>query len=409
MTKQAEVTTNDNHSYDDLIVLLQQSSSIAGRTYADIDDSHTYTPADEVFGGVEVCADGTDVRGTKIHKCTTSNDKGEYLITRLLPGDYTVSWNLPEGYTEGYSTAGTIERATSRETVGKGSLQDESITDTQITTITIAQGDHGVNYDFATRFVACPEPIVWSVGAYPAETTDDSITITGSVTSLNTKFAVNGTYTKVSNDTFEVPFALQNGQNILKLSVFNKYAVCKQEKLITITKKQKTYTKEYTAKGSQDFVKKCDDISKGSTETYTVSITKSATATTPEEALAKAKTLAEQAVADDIKANGQKYADDQGTCTQVIFTGEYTAKGFKDFTSSICKAGETPKLERYTSTITKTAAADTQAKADQKAKELAEQAVIDDIQNNGQKNADTYGICEKKEVIIPPIPVLPHT
>lgn len=96
---QVEVTTTDNHAYDEIMPVLRDRSSIAGRTYIDTDDSKTYTIRDQIIRNTEVCATGTDTTGTAIDICQTSNDQGEYVISGLLPGNYQVQWNTPSTYT----------------------------------------------------------------------------------------------------------------------------------------------------------------------------------------------------------------------------------------------------------------------------------------------------------------------
>ncbi len=124
-----------------------------------------------------------------------------------------------------------------------------------------------------------------------------------------------------------------------------------------------------------------------------------------------AEKLAEELVKDYFATNtrktaGQKQAND--TCVQTVFTGSATVTGSQIFMPT-CTADETGNPIAYETEKTLTATGATLEEAKANAEKLAQDAVDEDIQKNGQSYADLAGICTKKEVPVPPIPELPHT
>ncbi|USN56441.1 MAG: hypothetical protein H6766_05285 [Candidatus Peribacteria bacterium] len=106
-TPSPEVTTTDNHAYDTITPVLKDHSSIAGRTYIDVDGSQSYTSFDQVMRDTRVCISGIDVMGGIIDQCQDTNNEGEYVISGLLPGTYELLW-IPTSLTGSYSSAGTL-------------------------------------------------------------------------------------------------------------------------------------------------------------------------------------------------------------------------------------------------------------------------------------------------------------
>lgn len=87
---------------------------------------------------------GTTFTGVSVTLTTTTDNNGDYLFANLLPGDYEISYPVLDDYLEITSRAGTIESMVT----GQGSYEDASVPTTQIRSISLGEGEHGVDYDF---------------------------------------------------------------------------------------------------------------------------------------------------------------------------------------------------------------------------------------------------------------------
>lgn len=158
----------------------------------------------------------------------------------------------------------------------------------------------------------------------------------------------------------------------------------------------------------------CPENFTGTDVVFSHTETATATGSTQQEAnnnaLTQAKSLVDAYMSSLTgQQTAQAYANEHGKCLQQVFTGSYTATGSQDFIRNTCLDGYKGESVTYTTTITKTATASTQEKADQMAKVAAESALAQYITENGQSYVDMYGVCTKKEIIVPPIAGLPRT
>ncbi|MBS9775279.1 sortase, partial [Candidatus Gracilibacteria bacterium] len=142
----------------------------------------------------------------------------------------------------------------------------------------------------------------------------------------------------------------------------------------------------------------CEKNFIGSNVTYTATATKTATAETQAKADELATTAAQSAVDEDILANGQNFANTNGTCTQTTFeaTKSFTAK--ETVEKNDCKVGEIPSKVEVSITKEATATADTQVKADEKALDEATKLAKTELEKIKQTEANKNGTCKKKAI-----------
>ncbi len=127
----------------------------------------------------------------------------------------------------------------------------------------------------------------------------------------------------------------------------------------------------YSAAVSGTYQKQCDAGGTGTSHTYTVN----AGAYTSSISQADA----DQQAQNDVTANGQTYANNAGTCTW------YNTVQSANFQKNNCAPGGTGSTHTYTVAAGTYSSTISQADANQKA--------VDDVNANGQNNANTIGIC----------------
>ncbi len=124
-----------------------QISSIAGRVYADDDQSGAFNGT-EGIGGVTLTLTGTDLYGNAIPAGTTAttNPDGTYSFTGLPPSDatgYTITETQPNGYSDfdesAGSSGGTVDNTGYSNTAAHNA----------ISAIVLAEGVSATGYDFA--------------------------------------------------------------------------------------------------------------------------------------------------------------------------------------------------------------------------------------------------------------------
>ncbi len=109
-----------------------EPASIAGNVYYDANDNGIFDADESGIGGVTVTLSGPVTR-----TAITAAD-GSYSFTDLPPGDYTVVQTQPSAWVDGQDAVGTVDG------VPRGTL---SANDT-ISSIVLAPGDHGIEYNF---------------------------------------------------------------------------------------------------------------------------------------------------------------------------------------------------------------------------------------------------------------------
>ena len=91
-----------------------------------------------MLSGVVVTLTGIDSLSNPVTLTTTTDASGFYIFNGLQAGTYTIDRPQPAGYCLNQSTTGTVD----------GSTDGAVLLDGDIAQITLADGDHGTNYDF---------------------------------------------------------------------------------------------------------------------------------------------------------------------------------------------------------------------------------------------------------------------
>ncbi|MEL7336274.1 MAG: SdrD B-like domain-containing protein, partial [Planctomycetota bacterium] len=111
-------------------------AQISGNVYVDRNNDGIRQISETPLGGVLLTL--VDASGNTV-TTTNSADDGTYQFTSLLPGDYQIIQQQPDGFFDGRDTAGTI----AGQTVGSAENPGDIIRQ-----ISIRQGQTGVDYDF---------------------------------------------------------------------------------------------------------------------------------------------------------------------------------------------------------------------------------------------------------------------
>ncbi|WP_407489354.1 DUF5977 domain-containing protein [Elizabethkingia anophelis] len=107
------------------------------------------------------------------------------------------------------------------------------------------------------------------------------------------------------------------------------------------------------------------------------------------------KADAEQQAQNDINANGQIFANNNATCTPIITY--YSTEKSQTFTKNNCSTGTTPGTYTYTVPANRYTSTVNQADADQKAQ--------NDINANGQEQANLYATCTQTSCTFNPVTI----
>ena len=86
----------DDHDYEPIMLLELPRGSIAGVVWFDCDEDGQRTADEQLLEGVPVVLNGTETDGDPVNMSTTTAADGTYIFEELLPGTYTVVFDLPD-------------------------------------------------------------------------------------------------------------------------------------------------------------------------------------------------------------------------------------------------------------------------------------------------------------------------
>jgi uncharacterized repeat protein (TIGR01451 family) len=112
------------------------NASISGFVYMDANDNGTFDSSESGIAGVTLTLTGTTSQGMAVNQTTTTTTGGAYSFTGLAAGTYSVAETPPANYLNGTDSLGSLGA-----TNGKVSAND-------LSSIVVAQGNAGVNYNF---------------------------------------------------------------------------------------------------------------------------------------------------------------------------------------------------------------------------------------------------------------------
>jgi hypothetical protein len=138
--------TNGNSTDNDFAEV--KPSSVSGHVYIDLNNDGVREPGEPPVPGVMVSLIGTNDLGTIAPLVLATDANGFYTFGNLRPGNYTIHKAPPAGLLEGQNSLGTIDGATA----GTMGSNDRFF-------VTLAQGQAGVNYDFAQRLPPAPPQV----------------------------------------------------------------------------------------------------------------------------------------------------------------------------------------------------------------------------------------------------------
>ena len=98
----------DDHDFEPIMLIELPRGSIAGLVWFDCDEDGQRTPGEQLLANVPVTLTGTETDGDPVSLSTTTGADGGYLFDELLPGTYTVHFELPADLTDVMFTAWNV-------------------------------------------------------------------------------------------------------------------------------------------------------------------------------------------------------------------------------------------------------------------------------------------------------------
>lgn len=135
-----DTETNSANNTSTQSTAVAELGSIAGKVYVDANRNGVRDTGEAGIAGVTITLTGTDVQNNAVNQSTTTDANGDYLFANLVPGTYTLTQTQPEGFSDGASNVGT------------GTTNGGTATNNQIGTITLADGEAGLAFDFGDEF-----------------------------------------------------------------------------------------------------------------------------------------------------------------------------------------------------------------------------------------------------------------
>ena len=137
----AATTTASGYNFAEL-----RPASLAGCVWDDTDNNDgIMEPGEPAIAGSNVMLIGTDDRGEAVNLAVITDSQAAYSFTNLRPGTYTITDDMPVGYTNGKQAIGT---------------QGGTVGPDNFSSIVLAAGDTGTDYDFGKLMNYAVSPAV---------------------------------------------------------------------------------------------------------------------------------------------------------------------------------------------------------------------------------------------------------
>ncbi len=187
--------------------------TLAGIVYEDDKGLGAYASGDVGIAGVTLTLSGTNDQGTSITATATTNASGAYSFSTdsngnlLRPGTYQIVETPPGGYLLGAATVGTVN----------GSADGTKVSLTDISSIVVAEGQSGINYNFGNVKPVTIAGIVYEdvngTGVYGAgDNLMSGVTVT--LTGTNVE-GLSVTATATTNASGAYSFTIDSNGNVL--------------------------------------------------------------------------------------------------------------------------------------------------------------------------------------------------
>ena len=176
-----------------------EEAELSGFVWHDADNDGVKDPSELGIGGVTVTLNGTDDQGVITPVSVTSNPDGSFTFDGLRPGEYTITETQPA-----FTAPSGRDYADGQDLDGSLANGDTSTNDS-ISSINVAAGNGGVDYNFAEVVESVVSGFVYhdqnNDGSRAAETGIENVTVTltgiddlGNPLNLTTTTDVNGYY-----------------------------------------------------------------------------------------------------------------------------------------------------------------------------------------------------------------------